>query len=323
MTLILNKKSSPEVHSFGTGETKMSATTISSPKESNSSEDKKVLTCTKCKSKHIKKIGFRTTQKRGKQQRYLCFDCGSSFTENKGFWRMKNNEDKICQAIDTYFEGLSLRKVKRNFLRYGETEISHQSILNWIRKYSYMIRNYVGKLNVNLEGHYLTDETIIHCAGDKHNVGLVLDKKTRYVVATRYSEYQFITPEDNVLLWNEAKKVKRPYKFTSDAHMTYHEAFNKVFWTRYKQDKVEYEQINFHKTGRYNYIMERVWNTLKERIKIMRGFKASWSAKLLIDGFFIWYNMIRPHMSFKRTPAENVGLTGLSNYRRIIELSVA
>lgn len=58
--------------------------------------------------------------------------------------------------------------------------------------------------------------------------------------------------------------------------------------------------------------MERIWNTLRERIKIMRGFKASWSAKLLIDGFFIWYNFIRPHMSFNKTPSDNVKLPTLS-----------
>lgn len=62
--------------------------------------------------------------------------------------------------------------------------------------------------------------------------------------------------------------------------------------------------------------MERVWNTLKERIKIMRGFKAVWSAKLLIDGFFIWYNFIRPHMSLRETPANKALL--LTNWMSLI-----
>ena len=107
---------------------------------------------------------------------------------------------------------------------------------------------------------------------------------------------------------SKARDIQRPKKLTSDAHVTYQEAFNRVFYTRYKEGRVEYEQINHSKTGRYNYIMERVWNTLRERIKIMRGFKASWSAKLLIDGFFIWYNFVRPHMTLKCSPAEMVGL---------------
>src|SRR3989338_8718119 len=88
---------------------------------------------------------------------------------------------------------------------------------------------------------------------------------------------------------------------------------------KYKEGRVEYEQINHAKTGKYNYIMERVWNTLRERIKIMRGFKASWSAKLLIDGFFIWYNFIRPHMTLKCSPAERVGLES-NDWIRLINI---
>lgn len=42
------------------------------------------------------------------------------------------------------------------------------------------------------------------------------------------------------------------------------------------------------------------------------GFNASWSAKLLIDGFFVEHNFIRPHMIFKSTHALNVGLEQMS-----------
>ena len=54
----------------------------------------------------------------------------------------------------------------------------------------------------------------------------------------------------------------------------------------------------------------------------MRGFKASWSAKLLLDGFFIWYNFIRPHMTFKgKTPAEITKIQKI-NILELINLSV-
>jgi len=221
---------------------------------------------------------------------------------------MKSNPKKIMRAIDTYYEGLSLRKIKRNFEKYGVADISHQTVLNWIRKYVYLIRKGIEKMQPVLDGHYVTDEVVIRCKGANHNFGLVMDKKTRYVVATRYSEEQYISREHSIKLWSKAKSIKKPYKLTSDAHGTYMNAFNEVFYTRYKKDMIEYEQVNAFKTGKFNFVMERVWNTLRERIKIMRGFKATWSAKLLVDGFFIWYNFIRPHMTFGRTPAENAGI---------------
>lgn len=292
--------------------------------EVNCSEDKKLSLqkpcCVKCKSNNLRKKGFRTTKYRGKQQRWICNECNKSFTVDKGFWKMKFNEKKITQAIDTYYEGLSLRKVRRNFYKYADVFVSHQSVLNWIRKYSYLIREYVKKLQPQLSGHYMTDEVIIRCKKENHNFGAILDKHTRYIVATRYSEYEYIDTEDNIKLWKEAKNIQKPYKFSSDCHMTYEKAFNKVFWTRYKKDKVEWNRINTLKTGKHNYIMERVWNSLRERIKIMRGFKASWSAKLLLDGYFIWYNFIRPHMTLRGCPAKIVGLEN-NDLIKLIELS--
>ena len=286
---------------------------ISPHSECGTSEHKNLSAkpkCVKCKSEKVRKKGFRKTSQRGLQQRWICNNCKTSFTIDNGFWKMKNNEQKVCQAIDTYYEGLSLRKVRRNFYKYGNTRISHQSVLNWIRKYVYLIRKKLENAKPNLYGHYLTDEVIINCKKENHNFGLVMDKRSRYIVATRYTENEFISPEHSIELWSRARDVQRPKKLTSDAHRTYQDAFNNVFYTRYKEGRVEYEQINHSKTGRYNYIMERIWNTLRERIKIMRGFKASWSAKLLIDGFFIWYNFVRPHMTLKCSPAEMVGLKG-------------
>ncbi|MBW2984903.1 DDE-type integrase/transposase/recombinase [Candidatus Woesearchaeota archaeon] len=280
---------------------------ITSPKSRNSLENKNI-SCPKCKCKDTIKKGFRETKHRGKQQRHICKKCKFSFTVDDGFWKMKSNPKKIMRAIDTYYEGLSLRKIKRNFEKYGVADISHQTVLNWIRKYVYLIRKGIEKMQPVLDGHYVTDEVVIRCKGANHNFGLVMDKKTRYVVATRYSEEQYISREHSIKLWSKAKSIKKPYKLTSDAHGTYMNAFNEVFYTRYKKDMIEYEQVNAFKTGKFNFVMERVWNTLRERIKIMRGFKATWSAKLLVDGFFIWYNFIRPHMTFGRTPAENAGI---------------
>jgi len=282
-------------------------------------ENKKPSTfCPKCKSHEVIKKGVRKTQHRGAQQRNKCKKCNYSFTVDAGFWKMKNNENKVCQAIDTYYEGLSLRKVRRNFYKYAEVQISHQSVLNWIRKYVYLIRKGVSTFKPQLAGHYLTDETMIKCAGKYHNFGVVMDKHTRYVISTRYSECEMVSAQDHINLWKEAEQIQRPHKFTSDCLTTYSAAFSKVFYTRYKDRRVEYQQINASKTGRYNYHMERVWNSLKERIKIMRGFKQPWSAKLLIDGYFIWYNFIRPHMTLKQTPA-NKALISVNTWEGLIK----
>lgn len=300
-----------EVGTFGARGTKMHSEAQTSPQSGNNPSENKKLSaqCPRCKSYKTIKKGLSKTLNRGNQQRNICKECKYSFIVDKGFWKMKFSEAKVNQAIDTYFEGLSLRKVRRNFHRYSELKVSHQSILNWIHKYSYLMKQYVETLEPRLSGHFMTDETMIRCNGKWHNLGVVFDKHTRYVVATRYSEYEYISAEDNIKLWNEAKQIKRPYKFSSDSHITYEEAFKKVFYSRYKKDFVEWNKINCAKTGQFNFIMERLFNSLKERIKIMRGFKAGWSAKLVLDGYFIWYNFIRPHQTFNGvTPSKKAQL---------------
>ncbi len=49
--------------------------------------------------------------------------------------------------------------------------------------------------------------------------------------------------------------------------------------------------------------------TLKSRTKVLRGFKTVDTAALISDGFLIYYNYFRPHLSLKgRTPAEVAGI---------------
>ncbi len=48
--------------------------------------------------------------------------------------------------------------------------------------------------------------------------------------------------------------------------------------------------------------------TIKERTKVLWGFKTPETAKLILSGFLIHYNYFRPHMSLKnKTPVEAAG----------------
>ena len=45
--------------------------------------------------------------------------------------------------------------------------------------------------------------------------------------------------------------------------------------------------------------------TIKERTKVLWGFKTPDSAKLILSGFLIHYNYFRPHLALNgKTPAE-------------------
>ena len=56
-------------------------------------------------------------------------------------------------------------------------------------------------------------------------------------------------------------------------------------------------------------LIERFHSTLKQRTKVIRGFKNKKTARLLLDGFLVHYNYFRPHEALNnKTPAEVAGI---------------
>jgi len=53
-----------------------------------------------------------------------------------------------------------------------------------------------------------------------------------------------------------------------------------------------------------NNIIERFDNTLKDRVKITRGFGFKNGATNALDGFVIQYNFLRNHTTLGKTPAQ-------------------
>src|SRR3989344_6134457 len=121
------------------------------------------IKCRYCKSENTVKRGLSQTQNRGKQQRHLCKDCKKTFIVDTGFYKMKNSEEKITEAIDLYFSNLSSRKVRNHFRRHKPKNASHVTILDWCRKYVLKVTKYTNQLKPQLSGRYYMDETKIDC----------------------------------------------------------------------------------------------------------------------------------------------------------------
>jgi len=66
--------------------------------------------------------------------------------------------------------------------------------------------------------------------------------------------------------------------------------------------------VSSHKFSKYDNI-ERFHNTLKDRVKTLRGFGSRSGAINALDGFVIQYNFLRRHTALMgRTPAEKAGI---------------
>lgn len=188
-----------------------------------------VTACISCHSQNIKKSGIRHN-KSGDIQRYACKDCGKIFSINVGFERMKHNPKAVTAAMQLYFSGESLRNTQRSLELIG-VKVSHQTIANWISKYTNLMKNYVDNLKPDVSSTWRADEVWIKVKGDMKYLFALMDDETRYWIAQEVADSK--DRHDARNLFQEAKDIagKRPETLITDGLPSYHDAFSKVFYT--------------------------------------------------------------------------------------------
>ena len=76
----------------------------------------------------------------------------------------------------------------------------------------------------------------------------------------------------------------------------YEKGFKKVFCSRYKERRVEFVRRTGIKARETNNVVERLHGTLKDRLKHLRGLKSEETAKIWLDGWFVYYKFLRLHL---------------------------
>lgn len=280
-------------------------------------------TCKHCNSKNIIRKGVRITENRGKLQKFLCKDCNKYFTFNDGFYRMKNSPKKITKAIDLYFSSLSSRKVRNNFRRHEETLISHNSVLSWARKYSLLVNKYVGSLTPKLSGKCYADDTKVFVSKEMNYFWVNVDWETRFISATHYSVNSKWTDAKDFI--KKTTKYGNPQFIQTDAAMFYPKVFKSLFSRKGRgKSIVEHRVTNARRTGKHNVRIETVFSKIKDRIRNFRGFKALWSAPILLNGLVLQHNFIENHTTTGQIPSEIASINfdiGLNRWLELIKLA--
>ena len=273
------------------------------------------MACKYCHSENVIKKGIRHNK-----QTYKCKDCGHIFVPNGKFSRMRNNKNVIVAGLNLYYDGLSLRKTQRNLEQIFGEKISQVTILNWIKKYSRLVKEYMITLVPQLSGLWHEDETMIQCEGRSIWFWEMIDEDTKFMVASHLSGTR--TFEDTVAIFKKGfdqSKVRPKAVFVDGSHV-YHRAFNKVFYTMRKDTRPELVQRVGVRTRETNNIVERLHGTLKDRTKPMRGLKSYESTKLLLEGYSVHYNCVRPHQTLSgKTPAQAARMQVANNWKGLIE----
>lgn len=288
------------------------------------SENKKLsVRCRFCKSRnHIKK-GFRKTKMRGRIQKYLCKDCGRLFVADEGFIGMRFNPKDITKAIDLYFSNLSSRNVRDCYKRHEGIKVSHMSVLDWCRRYTMKVYNFVEKLSPTLSGKCYGDETFIDCEKRKDKFWACVDWDSRFINAIHYSLRG--TVGEAITFLRKISKHGLPKFIQTDAAQFYEKAFRRLFYSNKLHGlKVEHRVVNTQKTKKYNVRIETVFSKIKDRVDDFRGLKALWSAPILLAGIVLQHNFIQEHTTTGEIPCELAGLrldAGVNRWLGLIKLA--
>jgi len=263
--------------------------------------------CRFCGSPMIIKQGKRKCRF-GFKQVYLCKDCGKKFVPEDTFQRMRYDPRIITVTLDLYYKGTSLRKISDHLEQFYGIRINYATILRWIRKYGKMIEEYANALEPNLSGQWHADEMAINVKGKWMWLWNVMDKETRFMLASLISEKRQIEDARTVFQKAKATGKSKPEKVVTDGLHAYEDAFKKEFFTLRKPRTKHIRMPRFIDETNNN-IIERLQGTVRERDKVMRGFKKEESAQKILDGFRAYYNFIRPHQALQgKTPAEKANI---------------
>jgi transposase-like protein len=261
--------------------------------------------CLFCRSEHLKKFGIRRN-KSGDIQRFYCLNCHKTFSVNLGFERMKHNPQAITTSMQLYFSGESLRNTARS-LRLLGVQVSHQTIYNWIEKYTALMKKYLDKITPQVSDTWRADELFLKVKGNMKYLYAMMDDQTRFWIAQEVAETKFTADLRPLFQLAKAVAGKVPKTLVSDGAANFHEAYNKEFRGMKVETRTEHIRHIRLKGDHNNNKMERMNGEIRDREKVMRGLEKKDTP--ILKGEQIYHNFIRPHMALDGdTPADRAGI---------------
>lgn len=261
------------------------------------------IPCDKCGSIRVIRYGISA----GKQV-FKCKDCMHKFREPSLLKQARFTPELVTLTLDLYFSGLSLRKITRTLSNHFNIDVNYATIYRWIAKYVPMISEYVNQLAPQLSQTWHADELFVKVRGGTHKslgygmVWNIMDRETRFLIVSKLTKDR--SAIDTTAAFEEAARNAHgivPDQVHTDSLRHYNIATKTVF-----PDAQRVANCGIAKRENNNRI-ERMNGTLRERVKVQRGWKTVKTP--LAEGNRIQYNFVKPHMALGgKTPAEKAKL---------------
>src|SRR5487761_1680701 len=275
------------------------------PKPKVFSEDS--IQCDKCGSIRVIHYGINA----GKQAFY-CKDCKHKFAPSL-LKKAKYSPETVSLTLDLYFSGMSLRKIARTLNDHYNLNLGSASIYRWIQRYIPLISEYVNSLSPQLSDTWHADELFVKMKGGitikaGSNMAFlwnVMDRKTRFLLASKLSRYR--DRQGAFQMFKEARANSHgqfPEKVVTDGLDAYYRSVHASV-PGWNPEHIARAGIRKHNAT--NNRIERLNGTLRERVKVQRGWKSMESQ--IAEGQRIHYNFVKPNQALEgMTPAQRAGL---------------
>jgi len=228
---------------------------------------------------------------------------------------MKTDVRVISAALSCYFGGMPLDAIQRHLQQQFNTYYSEMGIYNWIVRFSKEAVDRIKDFQPIVGDTWIADETMLKAGGKKIWFFDVIDKKTRYLLASRLATSRTI--KEAALVMNEARRRagKSPKRIITDRLAAYIDGIELVFGA----DTEHIQSKPFTDVNSTN-IIERFQGTLKDRTKIIRGFKNMTTAELLTDAWLVHYNFFKEHEALGNIPpAQKMGIpTPIKDWAEVV-----
>jgi len=202
-----------------------------------------------------------------------------------------------------FYEGLSFDAIRRQLWQIYKRQPSTSTIYGWVVRYSHIARTLAASVPIHVGNTWVVDESVLKIGGQNTWFWDVIDEETRFLLASHISEKR--TTLDVVTVMSRAEKRAgiAPRFVISDKLAAYLDGIERVFGS----DTFHLRSQGFAGVINTN-LIERFHGTLKGRTKVMRGMQNVATANLILDGWLVHYNWLRPHESLGgKTPAEMAG----------------
>lgn len=148
----------------------------------------------------------------------------------------------------------------------------------------------------------------------------MLDKNTRFLLTSLVTDGREIKDARKVFSKIKEFTNTKPEEIITYGLWSYEDAIRKEFLT-WRVPHTIHIRLAGRRKKIDNNLVERLQETIREGDKILRGFKGNNSAQALLEGYRIYYNFIRNHITLNTTPAEVAGINlGLNGRNRWLEL---